>query len=80
MWILQGSWGKRYAPDDAELLPITDLENLIEMEQDPLERPQYPLYGLGSLERNDDEKRAWQSLNGGWGKRAETNWNNFRGR
>lgn len=72
----KGAWGKRYDPEDE--YAIKQLAALIEQEEQ--QDPRYSEYGSeNDLGFNDDEKRAWNSLNGGgWGKRADK-WDNFRG-
>ncbi|XP_063239892.1 prothoracicostatic peptide isoform X2 [Bacillus rossius redtenbacheri] len=69
---LQAGWGKRY--DYPELARDSDAPFLVELpaaaEVDADARDdEYP---------SGDEKRAWRSLGGAWGKRAG-DWANFRG-
>lgn len=75
---MQGAWGKRLAPEDE--YAMKQLASLIEQEEQQQE-PQYSEYaGLGSdSDINNDDKRAWKGLNGGWGKRSDS-WGNFRGK
>lgn len=56
---------------------MKQLAALIEQED---QSPQYSEFGsVTDTEVNDDDKRAWKGLNGGWGKRSD-NWGNFRGK
>jgi len=71
---LQGGWGKRFAPEDE--YAVKQLAALLEQEE---QDPQYAEFGpLADNDVNDDDKRAWKGLNGGWGKRSDS-WGNFRG-
>lgn len=78
---LQGSWGKRSFDG------ITEEQNVKQIKSDDyidkLRNYGYePIVGYNLITDSDDfemstpiEKRAWNSMNGAWGKR---NWNKFR--
>jgi hypothetical protein len=83
---LQGGWGKRFASDDE--LSDERLDNQqIKVNDNNLE------YFYGPRLSSQTEKRAWNSMNRGWGKRdwgqlrsngwgkkrEPANWNNLRG-
>ncbi|XP_065159740.1 prothoracicostatic peptides [Atheta coriaria] len=82
---LQGGWGKRFATDEeyaAKLAALLSDEELQQRLADYNDAVSYNGLSDGEMAdygSNDDEKRAWRSLNNaGWGKRA-AQWGSFRG-
>lgn len=80
---LQGSWGKRNLQLE-ELLQDPRYNNYGTGVVDDLMASGENYYIPNGL-LNDDErqiaevKRAWNSMNGAWGKRVNKDWNKFRG-
>lgn len=95
---LQGSWGKRTydeVSDEQRQKQILSLQNSDYL--DKLRSYDEPILGYNLISDTDDfeesqpiEKRAWNSMNGAWGKRdwnklrstgkrEPGNWNNLRG-
>lgn len=72
---LQGSWGKR----TGEL--NDDYNNRVYREENlDFGVPELPNPVNDDYDYSNIEKRAWKSMNGAWGKRVNSNWNNFRGK
>ncbi|XP_055587085.1 allatostatins MIP [Uranotaenia lowii] len=91
---LQGAWGKRSsggetnndpADSDQDYNGVNDLEKLSRYliqgmmnQQHQMDTTQYD----GSEDEYPHEKRSWNKMNAGWGKRVNTapaQWNKFRG-
>lgn len=74
LFVFQSGWGKRFDPYTEDEATVQELATFLGQENDNILSETPKLYNT-----HEEEKRNWAKFNGGWGKRANSNWNNFRG-